>query len=209
MLADEPISSELVEADQCVTALRSSLSHGGTDLKNIPELVKIILTKEMWRRRFVAQRQKEVEFTSFVEFVEHPAPEGLGTSLAEIQRFCSRAGDLTAVDLVDQNQARPDGRPTKTVNIINGLKRPQGTSTARTLRHLRDSRPDLHQRVLAGELSPGAAMVKAGLRIKTHTIPHDPTRAAGVIRRHFSREEVEEIIRQLQRAEYWTEEIER
>lgn len=187
----------LIEADQVVTSLRGSLAHGDTDLKNIPELVKIVLTKEMWRRRFVVQRQQEVTFESFPEFVEHPAPEGLGTSVAAIQRFCSRAGDLTAVDLVDRNQIRDRGRPEKNGNHVPILRRPQGNSTAKTLRRLRAGRPDLHARVLAGELSASAAVIEAGFRVKTHTIPHDPHKAAAALKRHFTPAEIAEIVRLL------------
>ena len=47
--------------------------------------------------------------------------------------------------------------------------RPSGNSRAAFLRRLRKDRPDLHARVLAGELSPHAGMIEAGFRKKpTH-----------------------------------------
>jgi len=42
--------------------------------------------------------------------------------------------------------------------------RPAGNSRAAALRRLRKDRPDIHARVLAGELSPHAGMVEAGFR---------------------------------------------
>ena len=42
--------------------------------------------------------------------------------------------------------------------------RPAGNSRAAFLRRLRKDRPDIHGRVLAGELSPYAGMVEAGFR---------------------------------------------
>jgi hypothetical protein len=42
--------------------------------------------------------------------------------------------------------------------------RPAGNSAARALRKLREDRPDIHMRVLAGELSPHAGMAEAGFR---------------------------------------------
>jgi hypothetical protein len=45
-------------------------------------------------------------------------------------------------------------------------RRPDGTSAARALRKLRQDRPDIHARVLSGELSPHAGMVEAGFRKK-------------------------------------------
>jgi hypothetical protein len=41
---------------------------------------------------------------------------------------------------------------------------PTGTSTAAALRRLRKHRPDLHELVLADQMSAHAAMIKAGLR---------------------------------------------
>jgi hypothetical protein len=45
-------------------------------------------------------------------------------------------------------------------------ERPSGNSRAAFLRRLRTHRPDIHKRVLAGELSPHAGMVEAGFRKK-------------------------------------------
>ena len=44
--------------------------------------------------------------------------------------------------------------------------RPSGNSRAAFLRRLRKGRPDIHARVLAGELSPHAGMIEAGFRKK-------------------------------------------
>jgi hypothetical protein len=52
-----------------------------------------------------------------------------------------------------------------TVAAISTLSgRPTGTSRAYALRRLREQRPDIHARVLAGEISPHAGMVEAGFR---------------------------------------------
>jgi hypothetical protein len=54
-------------------------------------------------------------------------------------------------------------------NVDNGHRdvngsRPTGNSAAAALRRLERQRPDLLDRVLAGELSPHAAMITAGFR---------------------------------------------
>ena len=46
------------------------------------------------------------------------------------------------------------------------FERPSGNSRAAFLRRLRKDRPDIHARVLAGELSPHAGMIEAGFRKK-------------------------------------------
>ena len=50
--------------------------------------------------------------------------------------------------------------------VINGFSRPAGTSAAAALRRLERHRPDILNRVLAGEMSPHGGMVAAGFRRK-------------------------------------------
>jgi hypothetical protein len=73
-------------------------------------------------------------------------------------------------DAADRARLRPAHRPKTVESVDNGHKdintsgRPTGTSRACALRRLRDQRPDIHARVLAGEISPHAGMVEAGFR---------------------------------------------
>jgi len=69
-------------------------------------------------------------------------------------------------DAKDRAQQRPGGRP-KTVDNGNGninSSRPTGGSKAYALRRLRKDRPDIHARVMAGEVSAHAGMIEAGFR---------------------------------------------
>lgn len=61
------------------------------------------------------------------------------------------------------------GERTDLVDNINKVNRPDGTSKDRALRKLRTDAPELHEKVLAGELTPHAAMVQAGFRHRTFT----------------------------------------
>jgi len=54
--------------------------------------------------------------------------------------------------------------------------------------------PDLHEKVKARELSAHAAMVQAGLRRKTVTVPIDPPRRAEAIVRHLSIEDALAVV---------------
>jgi hypothetical protein len=70
------------------------------------------------------------------------------------------------LDAKDQASQRPRGRPK---NVSNGkadrnISRPSGTTAAYALRRLRKDRPDIHAKVLAGEMSAHAGMVEAGFR---------------------------------------------
>jgi hypothetical protein len=66
------------------------------------------------------------------------------------------------------------GRPLDVHNNENGVNiygRPWGNSAAAALRRLDKDRPDLHKRVLAGEMSANAAMVEASFRKKPKRKP--------------------------------------
>jgi len=63
--------------------------------------------------------------------------------------------------------------------------RPSGNSEEAALRRLRKDRPDLYQRVIEKKLSAHGAMVQAGFRPRTITVPVDVKAAAAVLARHF------------------------
>jgi hypothetical protein len=68
----------------------------------------------------------------------------------------------------DRANRRPAHRPSKTVYNgdcdVHASKRPSGNSAAAALRRLERRRPDILDRVLAGELSTHAGMLEAGFR---------------------------------------------
>jgi hypothetical protein len=73
--------------------------------------------------------------------------------------------DIEAIDMIDEAVRNPIGTNQHVgVDNVHRLKRRDGNSRDHALRRLRDHRPDLHARVLAGELSPHRAMINAGLR---------------------------------------------
>src|SRR5262249_52070707 len=73
-------------------------------------------------------------------------------------------------DAADLRNLRPAHRPKQAETVYNGDRvvntsgRPVGNSRAYALRRLRHQRPDIHARVLAGEISPHAGMIEAGFR---------------------------------------------
>lgn len=81
------------------------------------------------------------------------------------------------------------------VDNIHDVSRPTGTSEAAALRRLRTSRPDLHEKVLAGHLSAHGAAVQAGFRSKTATIRvNDARQAIGGLLKHFSAEQLQSAL---------------
>ena len=82
-------------------------------------------------------------------------------------RQAALAAQNRIVDQEDRANQRAVGRPENVYTnekSINDFERPSGTSSEYALRRLRKDRPDIHARVLAGELTPHGGMVEAGFR---------------------------------------------
>jgi site-specific DNA-cytosine methylase len=77
----------------------------------------------------------------------------------------SRRERYQGLDSFDRASQRPAHRPAKSENV-HSSGRPSGNSIAAFLRRLRTARPDLHARVLAGEISAFGGMVEAGWRTR-------------------------------------------
>lgn len=172
-----------------VESLGSSLRSGGHALGTAPALLRQILEAESWRD-FVTQRGEHVQHERFADFVTTPPLHGLGATMDVVRRLVR--DEPATVDLLDRALQNPTG-PAVGNNVPN---RPEGNTQAKALRRLRKDRPDLHAEVLAGSLSAHAAMVRAGFRHRTATVPvDDPERAAQALRRNMTAEQLAEVAR--------------
>jgi hypothetical protein len=188
------VSDRLREAGTLVAHLRRALLDGARDLSTVPVLVKRIIADGMWRERIDPPSARALgPFRSFEEFVGTPAAKGgIGSSMSQLRGLCK--DDIEALDAIDRATQRKDGRPLETVNNINS-SRPRGTSQAQALRRLRKDAPELHAEVLAERLSAHAAMVQAGLRPKTVTVPVTrPESVARALLKYMSADDIAKLI---------------
>lgn len=124
-------------------------------------------------------------------FCTTPQPHGLGYSPEVIDAIIAERKTIAQRDAEDQRRQRTPGRPSKTDNNVNNSTgRPEGNTAEQGLRRLRKDRPDLHQRVLAGELTVHGAMVLAGFRTKTITVPAEPRSLAAALLRQLGPEDL-------------------
>jgi hypothetical protein len=107
------------------------------------------------------------------------------------------AADPVTLDLLDRAVQRKQGERTDLQHTDNVTKSDHGNERTYALRRLRKDRPDLHARVLEGVVSAHAAMVEAGFRRKTITVPADVDAIVRALPRHFSGEDIKEIARRL------------
>lgn len=185
-------------------ALGSALRSGGNALGTVPALLKRVLAEESWRE-FVTKREEHVRYERFADFVTTPPLKGLGSDVALVRRIV--ADDPETLDLLDRalQNAHGGDRKSAEINVSNihiDSPRPAGTTRTRALRKLRteaergDERAsELHAEVLAGRLSAHAAMVQAGYRPKTISIPVSrPERVAAYLRKHMPREALVRLV---------------
>lgn len=181
------------EADTIVGSLSEAMASGETGLRYVPALLLRVINEDMWQERVIARTGQIAQFKSFRAFVEAQPLEGLGADIPTIKRLC--ADNPAALDALDRVTKGRQGERTDLVDNINEVQSsPDGTSAAYALRKLRTDAPELHERVIAGDLSPHAAMLEAGFRRKTIQVPADPAGAARALLRKFTADEVQQIV---------------
>jgi len=178
-----------------VSDLAQAMGLGEAGIAGVRALVRAIVRDEAWRG-FATPAGEEVTWAAdqFADFVQAPLFRGLHTTVSDIEYLIG--DDMRAVDALHVALRRPPGRRPRTIDpttpdtVMALTKATHGNSRAYALRRLRVERPDLHARVLDGAVSVHAAMLQAGFRTKAITLPIDGIRAAGMIRRAFSPQEL-------------------
>jgi hypothetical protein len=177
--------------DNLVQALRGALGEGQEGLKRVPALLRAVLVEDAWRDRYDQAGRQSARFDNFAAFVTDGPTRGLGGDLGMVRRLIDDDAEL--VDLYTVALKRPSGRPQKSLSNRQDSA-PAGTTKEASLRRLRKDRPDLHARVLDGELSANAAAIEAGFRHRSITIPVDrPERIAAALRRHLSPQDLDAL----------------
>jgi hypothetical protein len=188
---------EIDESDVLVGTLQNAIARGEASWENVPGLIIRIINENRWQHRIMEFNNQEAKFTHFEQFVQALYPEGLETSMDMLKRMCS--ADMRAVEAIDGVVAHHQGARTDLVDNINEVEaRPTGTSQQAAIRRLRKHRPDLLEDVKAGKLSAHAAMIQAGLRQRSISIPDDPKQAARRLKRHFDGDRWKALIKELQ-----------
>lgn len=177
-----------------VEALGSSLRHGGTALGTVPVALARLLESGAWRE-FVTSRGEHVTYDRFADFVTTPPLKGLGADIDLVRRVV--ADDTVTLDLLDQalKEGSRQGKRTDIGNNVPEVRRPEGNTQAKAIRRLRKDAPELHADVLAGRISAHAAMVQAGFRPKTVSVPvTKPEAVARSLMKYMSADDIATLI---------------
>jgi hypothetical protein len=176
-----------------VEALSSSLTHGGTALGTVPKALRRLLEgeegEEPWRE-FTTSRGEHVAYDRFADFVTTPPLKGLGSDVALIERIV--AEDDVATKLLRKALKEKPGPKSSHNNV---MRTKQGNDRSYALQRLEHDAPELHAEVLAGRLSAHGAMVKAGYRPKTVSVPVTrPDAVARALLKYMSAEDISKLI---------------
>lgn len=191
------VSGHLSPEEQLRDRLRYAIESNGANPAALFELLAYTVETGAWR-------VVDHGFTSFREFVEAPFPPGIGMPADRLRALLEKfrhphedppkrdpelADRLAAMRrevtrLLDEPLARPGGKrvPGQGDNIT--LQR--GTSASYVRRRLARDRPDLYERVRAGDISANAAAIEAGFRTPTMSVPQEVSALADTLRRKLS-----------------------
>lgn len=186
------IGHSLVERGGLVESLWHAVNHGAASLVNIPGLVRRVIETEAWKER---NYDGEVwRNSTFLDFIVTKPMQGCGWPPEKIEALIKDDPEILSMWRKAITPPKHKHHDSDNVTITD-----RGNSRSYTLVRLERERPDLYRKVLAKELSPNAAAIKAGFRERTFVVPLDPKRAAIAIRRHFNKKQVEELGKELRR----------
>lgn len=145
-----------------ILQLQQLLHEGGVRVFNIaPSMLAEIITERKWVDK---HNSKGEVFSSFEDFARQPLWDGLDCNIDDLLAICRKRADVQRLIKAEMTSAPSHvGRGHRSDNITPNNR---GTSLTYALRRLKRDRPDLAEKVIAGELSANAAAIAAGFRKK-------------------------------------------
>jgi hypothetical protein len=133
----------------------------------VPDELANVIKERQWADKV---DKNGVAFTSFEKFVLHRRWQGLESSIDDLRAYCRKRPEVAKLIMRAVDPGRESRGSTKEERENRGdnitPKSERGTSATYTLKRLKRDRPDLLERVVAGELSANAAAIAAGFRHK-------------------------------------------
>lgn len=179
-----------IECGQLCQSTIESLYEATGGLKQFPGLLKKIITHKAWERR--VSKGKVIELTSLRELITERPVRGWGEDPKKVEAVIKDNPEVLAMfreamKCVNQHDAPPK-LPDDIVNRQG--QRDAGNSRAYSIdRVKRECEPEVVAAVMSGQMSPNAALVKAGIRDNRQVyIPRDPKKAAEKLRQRFGEE---------------------
>lgn len=177
------------KAELCQTAIQA-FGRVGSGLRNFPRLLKRIIDERAWESREFSGRTIKLE--SLRQLITLKPVDGWGEDPAKIEAVIRDEPEVLAAfrEAMKCQGNNQHTKPSIGDNIPYAERQHRGTSRAYSIAVVqRECDADTVAAVMAGEMSPNAALVKAGLRENRQVyLPRDPVAAARKIREKFGDE---------------------
>jgi hypothetical protein len=184
--------NEIERGELCQSTIKSLYEATG-GLRQFPALLKKVIATRAWERRTV--HGKVVELSSLRELITAKPVVGWGEDPSKVEAVIR--DDPEALSAFREAMLGKPGRPkadNQTDHNVIGLERSAvGNSRAYSIARVqRECDSETVDAVMSGDLSPNAALVKAGVRENRQVyIPRDPAAAVEKLRRQFGDEFVQ------------------
>jgi hypothetical protein len=189
-----PELNEIERGQLCQSTIESLYEATG-GLRQFPSLLKKVIAERAWERRVC--RGKVVELGGLRELITAKPVEGWGEDPSKVEAVIR--DDPEALAAFREAMKHQGERTDFDDNVIEVERSPVGNSRAYSIvRVQRECDPETVAAVMAGEMSPNAALVKAGVRENRQVyIPRDPAAAVEKLRRQFGDDFLEGMRRAL------------
>lgn len=183
--------NEIENGQLCQTTIQALLETIG-GLKDFPGLLKKIIVNKSWQRR--VNMGTTIELGSLRELITEFPIRGWGEDPKKIESVIKDDPEVLAMfrEAMKQQGTRSD--LCYNITQVNSGK---GTGTSRAYsvtRVQQECKPEVIAKVMAGEMSPNAALIKAGIRENRQVyLPRDPKKAAEKLAQQFGDEFVQAI----------------
>ncbi|WP_147992664.1 hypothetical protein [Streptomyces sp. t39] len=133
-----------------------------------------------------------------MDFVLAPPTAGLGADIELVRRIV--ANDPVARELLE-HALRDTQSPDQKTSVSAGGSHEEkqlGKAHQAALKRLHRDAPEIYKKVVAGELSTNAAMVEAGFRTRTFSVPATrPEACARSLKKNLSEAHLRELVKLL------------
>jgi hypothetical protein len=180
-----------VEKGQLCQSTIESLYEATGGMKQFPGLLKKIIANKAWERRL--SKGKVIELASLRELITEKPVRGWGEDVRTVEAVIK--DDPECLAMFREAMTKQGERNDLDNNVIH-VDTPQGNSRAYSIdRVKRECEPEVVAKVMSGEMSPNAALVKAGIRENRQVyVPKEPAKAVEKLRELFGMEFVNAMV---------------
>lgn len=194
--------NEIERGQLCQTTIEAFYSATG-GLSNVPGLLKKIIANRAWERR--VSRGRVIELSSLRELITEKPIRGWGEDPKKVEAVIKDDPEALAMfrEAMKHQGERKDLRDfPNNVSEVDDVT--HGNSRAYSIdRVKRECDPEVVAKVMSGEMSPNAALVKAGIRENRQVyMPRDPAKAAQKLRKLFGDDYMQALIRVVMQEEF-------